>query len=74
MISGITDPQGMILALFAAFCRIGACLMVIPGFSTARVPAQVRLLTAVAVSMAILPLMWTRSTQRSRSATAPIST
>ncbi|SIQ55200.1 flagellar biosynthetic protein FliR [Rhizobium sp. RU20A] len=58
MIAGITDPQGMILALFAAFCRIGACLMVIPGFSTARVPVQVRLLTAVAVSMAILPLMW----------------
>ena len=58
MIAGITDPQGMILALFAAFCRIGACLMVIPGFSTARVPGQVRLLTAVAISMAILPIMW----------------
>lgn len=24
----ITDPEGTVLALFAAFCRIGACIMV----------------------------------------------
>jgi flagellar biosynthesis protein FliR len=55
----ITDPEGTVLALFAAFCRIGGCIMIMPGFSTARVPLQVRLFIAVALSMAILPIMWT---------------
>ncbi|AYG58123.1 flagellar biosynthetic protein FliR [Rhizobium jaguaris] len=54
----ITDPQGTILALFLAFCRIGGCIMVLPGFSSGRVPQQVRVLLAAALSMAILPLLW----------------
>jgi flagellar biosynthetic protein FliR len=54
----ITDPQGTVLALFAAFCRVGACFMLLPGFSTARIPVQIRLFLAVAVSMAVLPIMW----------------
>ena len=55
----ISDPEGTVLALFAAFCRIGGCIMMMPGFSAARVPLQVRLFIAVAISMAILPVMWT---------------
>ncbi|MCV9998723.1 flagellar biosynthetic protein FliR [Pararhizobium sp. YC-54] len=54
----ITDPEGTVLALFAAFCRIGACIMVMPGFSTARVSVQIRIFVALAISMAILPIMW----------------
>lgn len=54
----ITDPEGTVLALFAAFCRIGACMMALPGFSSARLPMTVRLFVSVAVSMAILPVMW----------------
>ncbi|PZM11981.1 flagellar biosynthetic protein FliR [Rhizobium tubonense] len=54
----ISDPQGTILALFLAFCRIGACVMVLPGFSSARIPQQIRILVAVALSMAILPVLW----------------
>ncbi|MDE1991623.1 MAG: flagellar type III secretion system protein FliR [Rhizobiaceae bacterium] len=54
----ITDPQGTILALFLAFCRIGGCIMVLPGFSSGRVPQQIRLLVSAALSMAILPLLW----------------
>lgn len=54
----ILDPQGAILALFIAFCRIGGCVMVLPGFSSARIPPFIRLLVAVAVSMAVLPLLW----------------
>lgn len=54
----IDDPQGTILALFVAFCRMGSCMMVLPGFSSARVPPQIRLFIAIAVSMAILPLLW----------------
>jgi flagellar biosynthetic protein FliR len=54
----ISDPQGTILALFLAFCRIGACVMVLPGFSSGRIPQQVRILVAVALSMAVLPVLW----------------
>jgi flagellar biosynthetic protein FliR len=54
----ITDPEGTVLALFVAFCRIGGCMMAMPGFSSARVPVQVRLFIAVGVSLAILPVMW----------------
>lgn len=54
----IDDPQGTVLAVFAAFCRIGGCIMVLPGFSSFRVPIQVRLFLALAVSMALTPLLW----------------
>ena len=54
----ITDPQGTVLALFAAFCRVGGCFMLLPGFSSARVSMQIRLFLAVAVSMAVLPILW----------------
>ncbi len=54
----ISDPQGTIMALFLAFCRIGACVMVMPGFSSARLPVQIRLFLAFALSLAILPLLW----------------
>ena len=54
----IADPQGTVLALFAAFCRVGGCFMLLPGFSSARLSVQIRLFLAVAVSIAILPILW----------------
>ena len=54
----IADPEGTVLAMFAAFCRIGACFMLLPGFGTVRVPMQVRLFVAIAISFALLPIMW----------------
>ncbi|MGV8938439.1 MAG: flagellar biosynthetic protein FliR [Allorhizobium sp.] len=54
----INDPEGTVLALFAVFCRIGGCMMVLPGFATARIPPQLRLFIAVAVSMALTPVLW----------------
>ncbi|NKN34806.1 flagellar type III secretion system protein FliR [Agrobacterium sp. a22-2] len=54
----IDDPEGTVMALFVAFCRIGGCMMVLPGFATSRVPAQLRLYIALAMSMAILPVLW----------------
>ncbi|MGV3550707.1 flagellar biosynthetic protein FliR [Rhizobium sp.] len=54
----IDDPQGVVLALFAAFCRIGGCIMVMPGFSTARIPTPIRLVFAITMTIALLPLMW----------------
>ncbi len=46
-----------VLLTFAIFCRVGGCLMVMPGFSSARVSLQVRLFLALAVSLALAPLV-----------------
>lgn len=54
----IDDPEGVVLALFAAFCRIGGCILVLPGFSTARIPTTIRVLLALTVTIALLPVMW----------------
>lgn len=54
----IDDPQGSVLAVFAIFCRIGGCMMVLPGFGSFRVPTQVRLFAAFAVSLGISPMLW----------------
>ena len=45
------------LAAFVLFCRIGACLMLAPGFSNSQIPAQVRLFVALAVSLTLTPLL-----------------
>jgi flagellar biosynthesis protein FliR len=49
----ITALSADMLAAFLVFCRVGSCFMVLPGMSSARVPPQVRLLTALAVSVAV---------------------
>jgi flagellar biosynthetic protein FliR len=45
------------LGVFLIFCRIGGCLLIVPGFSSPRVPPQVRLLIAGGVSLAVTPLL-----------------
>jgi|SRR5262245_33966315 flagellar biosynthetic protein FliR len=46
-----------VLLAFLMFCRIGGCLMLMPGFASTRVPVQVRLLIAVAATLALAPLL-----------------
>jgi flagellar biosynthetic protein FliR len=46
-----------LLVVFLLFCRIGGCLMLMPGFSSSRIPVQVRLFVAVAVTLALTPLL-----------------
>lgn len=46
-----------VLLVFLLFCRIGGCLMVMPGFASPRVPVQIRLFVAVAVTLALTPLL-----------------
>ncbi|PTW60170.1 flagellar biosynthetic protein FliR [Breoghania corrubedonensis] len=47
----------MVLATFLLFCRIGACMLVIPGFSSDRVAMRIRLLMAVASTFAMAPML-----------------
>ena len=42
---------------FLVFCRVGACLMLMPGFGSPRIPMQVRVFLAVAVTLALAPLL-----------------
>lgn len=53
----MNDPASVsVLAAFVVFSRIGACLLLMPGFSSPRIPVQVRLFIAIAVSLALTPL------------------
>jgi flagellar biosynthetic protein FliR len=47
----------MVLLTFLVFCRIGSCLMLMPGFGSARIPPQVRLFLAVSVTLALAPII-----------------
>ena len=49
------EMTATIMALFVIFCRVGACLMLLPGYSSVRVPMQIRLFVAFAVSLAVSP-------------------
>ena len=60
MTSLSTLSQDVILAAFLAFCRIGACFMIMPGLSSVRLPLQVRLFAAVAVTISLLTFLWDR--------------
>lgn len=42
---------------FLVFCRIGGCLMIMPGFGSPRIPQQVRVFLAVSVTLALAPLL-----------------
>jgi len=52
-----TSNASLLLAVFLLFCRIGACLMIIPGFGSSRIPARVRLFVALSISLALSPLL-----------------
>lgn len=67
MIPNVADS---VLTVFVIFCRIGACLMLMPGFSSSYIPTQVRLFLAVAVALALTPLLL-GAVQPSVSAEAP---
>lgn len=56
--TGDVTVETAVLAIFLTFCRVGACFMLMPGLSSVRVPMQVRLFIAVAVSLALFAHMW----------------
>lgn len=48
----------IVFAAFLAFCRIGSCFMLMPGLSSMRIPMQVRLAVAIAVTWALMVHLW----------------
>ncbi|WP_341992250.1 flagellar biosynthesis protein FliR [Azorhizobium sp. AG788] len=47
-----------VISAFLVFCRIGGCVMLMPGISGHRLPVRVRLFVAVAISLGVLPLLF----------------
>ena len=48
------------LSAFLVFCRVGGCLMLAPGFSSAQVPAQIRLFVALGIAFSLTPALLDR--------------
>jgi flagellar biosynthetic protein FliR len=46
-----------VLTAFVLFCRIGGCLMLMPGFSSSRIPVTVRLFLCIAITLAFVPFL-----------------
>ncbi len=46
-----------VMLTFLLFCRIGGCLMFMPGFSSARIPVQVRLFMSFGIALSFAPIM-----------------
>ena len=53
--------QQIIIEVVLLFSRVGACLMLAPGFSSPQIPMQVRLFVALAVTFAMTPLSLAQS-------------
>ncbi|MFZ0570884.1 MAG: flagellar biosynthetic protein FliR [Rhodomicrobium sp.] len=54
MIAAALDAlPGLAVSIFLVFCRIGSCLMLIPGYGSARIPVQVRLFFSLGASIVI---------------------
>jgi flagellar biosynthetic protein FliR len=51
------EATATVLSLFLIFCRIGACLMLLPGYSSSVVPANIRLFVAVAIALSLSPAL-----------------
>ena len=40
------EGSAVLIAIFLVFCRVGSCLMLLPGYSSTNIPAQIRLARA----------------------------
>ncbi|PRD42653.1 flagellar biosynthetic protein FliR [Phyllobacterium phragmitis] len=61
LLSALSVPLNeMVLTAFLVFARVGACLMVMPGISSPRIPMPVRLFLALACSLMVVPLVQPR--------------
>lgn len=51
------DLELAAFAVFLLFCRIGGCMLFAPGFSSPRIPMQVRLLVCLGITLSVAPLL-----------------
>ncbi|ACB97145.1 flagellar biosynthetic protein FliR [Beijerinckia indica] len=51
------SPSHLVLFVTILFCRIGFCVMLLPGFSSPRIPLKVRLALALALTLTLTPFL-----------------
>jgi flagellar biosynthetic protein FliR len=51
------NGPALIFSVLLLFCRIGACMMIAPGVGATQIPTQIRVFAAVAVTLALSPLL-----------------
>jgi flagellar biosynthetic protein FliR len=56
-VSGELSGPKIVIATLLLFCRIGACMMIVPGVGNSQIPTQVRVFVAVASTLALSPLL-----------------
>jgi flagellar biosynthesis protein FliR len=54
----MATPAELAFIAVLDICRIGSCMMLLPGFGSTRVPMRIRSLLAIAVSLALFPLLY----------------
>lgn len=52
------DPGLGVFVVFTIFCRAGSAMMFLPGLGSARLPANIRILIALATSLAMAPMLF----------------
>ncbi|WP_271894078.1 flagellar biosynthetic protein FliR [Candidatus Phyllobacterium onerii] len=57
-----------IIAALLVFARVGACLMIMPGISSPRIPMQIRLFLALACSLMVVPMVLPQVTPAAKAA------
>ncbi len=53
----MTIGSDTVLFYFLLLCRIGGCLMFMPGFSSPRIPPQIRIFIAISGTLALSPVL-----------------
>ena len=59
--------NGSVIDIFLVFCRVGGCLMLVPGVASARVPVRIRLYVSVVLAVALASLADPGGVRRDRS-------
>jgi flagellar biosynthesis protein FliR len=66
----MTPTESLLISIFIVFCRVAGCLMLLPGFSSERIPVRVRLYVAIGVAGALASVVL--ETVRPLVASAPL--
>lgn len=53
--------SAILFAVFLLFCRIGSCMMIVPGVGNTQIPAQIRVFVAVGTTLALTPMLFAKA-------------
>ncbi len=53
--------SAILFTVFLLFCRIGGCMMIVPGVGNSQIPVQIRLFVAVGTTLALTPMLFEKA-------------